>query len=225
MRPNQPNAVFHLFFALLIASAFSNAHAVYKYIDANGQVTYSDRPPPAGAKSLAADTSGAGVAIADLPYAVKASATRYPVTLYSLSSACTACNDARKFLTERGIPFTERTIRGAADISALKKLNLPAEQFPVISIGTQVQTNFEAGALGALLDAAGYPKTSALPQGYKHAPAQAMTSSGSATESIDAKDAPQGAAKSAAGAKPSNARNANSNKTQGSAASTSTIRF
>ncbi len=225
MRPNQPNAVVRLILALLVATAASNALAVYKYLDANGQVTYSDRPPPAGSKSMAADTSGAGVAIADLPYAVKASAMRYPVSLYALGSGCGACDNARKFLTERGIPFTERTIRSAADVSALKKQNLPSEQFPVITVGTQAQSNFDAGALGAMLDAAGYPKTSALPPGYKHAPAKAMTSTPAAAEIAETKDAEPSAPKATSGTRNSSRRMPLNPNDQGNADSASTIRF
>jgi glutaredoxin len=181
MRPNQPETVYRLIFALLVALSASNATALYKYVDANGNVTYSDRPPPPGARSVNPDTSGAGTAGSDLPYAVRASVQRYPVTLYALASDCSPCQHARKFLVERGIPFTEKSIRNAADAATLKKSNLPNDQYPVITVGSQVHSNFEPGALGALLDAAGYPKSSALPPGYKHGPAQAA-SKASATQ-------------------------------------------
>jgi glutaredoxin len=154
---------------LAFALGFSDqAAAMYKYLDTDGRVTYSDRPPPPGAKSLDANTSGAGTSLPDLPFALRGSVTRYPVSLFTLSNACAPCDDARKLLTARGVPFTERIVRGTSDTAAMKKLNLPTGQFPVITVGSQSQTNFEPIAIGALLDAAGYPKSSALPSSYRN---------------------------------------------------------
>jgi glutaredoxin len=236
MRPNQPNAVYRLIFALLVALSAGNALAVYKYVDANGNITYSDRPPPAGSRSVTPDTSGAGNAGSDLPYALRASVQRYPVTLYALTTACAPCQSARKYLVGRGIPFTEKAIRNVADAAALKKLNLPNEQFPVITIGAQVQSNFEPGALGALLDAAGYPKSSALPPGYKQAPAQAASAAAQAeatADDVDAKESSSSPAKGAAKAATNSKANTRAQRlgTKESAAaatvapSTTTIRF
>jgi glutaredoxin len=215
MRPNQPNAVYRLIFALLVALSAGNALAVYKYVDANGNITYSDRPPPAGSRSVTPDTSGAGNAGSDLPYALRASVQRYPVTLYALTTACAPCQSARKYLVGRGIPFTEKAIRNVADAAALKKLNLPNEQFPVITIGAQVQSNFEPGALGAAQAAS--------------AAAQAEATA----DDVDAKESSSSPAKGAAKAATNSKANTRAQRlgTKESAAaapvapSTTTIRF
>jgi glutaredoxin len=156
------------------------ALALYKFIDENGRVAYSDRPPPPGLKNLAANTSGAGSSSDDLPYVLKNSVAKYPVTLYSIAD-CAPCQDARKLFEQRGVPFTEKMVRTTADTDQMKKASLPFERFPVISVGSQTQNSFEAGALHGLLDAAGYPKSSALPRNYKHAIAKDMSTPPAAT--------------------------------------------
>lgn len=153
------------------ASHAGPALAQFKHVDANGKVTYSDRPPPPEVKSgqtikLSSRGNDANrSANPELPFSLKQPATKYPVVLYT-SPDCDHCNTARAHLTARGVPYSEKVIRNNADVAAFKGLGFSEVSFPAITIGSQRQNGFEAGALNTLLDAAGYPKNVPLPSGY-----------------------------------------------------------
>ena len=91
----------------LLAATGASAQQVYRHVDANGRVSFSDRPPAAstapqaGARSGAAASSSSGNPA--LPYELRQVVQRYPVTLYS-GDDCAPCDSGRSLLTTRGIP-------------------------------------------------------------------------------------------------------------------------
>ena len=107
------------------ALATTAAHAqVFRIVGPDGRVTFSDKPPSDG-KATAAPTvtmSGGGSSVASLPVEVRTAATRFPVTLYT-GPDCQPCLLARSFLTNRGVPYTEKTISTADDAQALQRLS------------------------------------------------------------------------------------------------------
>lgn len=107
-----------------------------------------------------------------LPYALAQAAQRYPVTLYTAKD-CAPCDSARSFLNQRGIPFSEKTIGSNADLAALKDL-AHTSNVPALTIGTQTLDGFSDATWSQYLDAAGYPKTSQLPQGWQNAAASPL---------------------------------------------------
>ena len=146
----------------------SSAHAQYKYVAADGSVTYSDRPAPPDARSVVGiRPNGALVAAPEdeLPFAVKQASSKYPVTIYTAAD-CPPCNFLKQHLAKRGVPFSEKILRTAADNTAFKNLGFSETSLPAVSVGSQKQTGFEAGALDGLLDIAGYPKSAKLPANY-----------------------------------------------------------
>jgi glutaredoxin len=167
--------------ALLFCAA--SAQAQYKYVDQAGITTYSDRPPATGdAKRLNLNNQAVG-ATDGLPFALKTAAEKYPVTTYS-SPDCAPCDDLRKHLAQRGVPFTDKLIRNPADAKVFKDLGFAQSDFPVLTVGSQKQVGYERGALDRLLDAAGYPRKSLLPNTYTQAPATPLTNEPVATERV-----------------------------------------
>ena len=152
--------------AAALALVFAgSAHAQYKWIDEEGRVSYSDRMPPAGARLLSAPpgmTRLAGGGEGNLPYALRASLERYPVTIYTTPS-CAPCEMGRAHLNKRGIPFSERQITKPEDLTAVQRLGLAGTMLPGLGVGRDITDGFEPGTWDRLLDAAGYPKTSVLP--------------------------------------------------------------
>jgi len=149
------------------------AHAqVYRIVGSDGRVTFSDRPPPDGkgtpAPSVAMPSSGALAGSGVLPPELRTPASRFPVVLYT-SKDCGPCNSARVFLAGRGIPFTERTVATEADARALRNLSGDI-QLPFATLGAQHLVGFSEAEWSQYMDAAGYPKTSALPASYRNAP-------------------------------------------------------
>jgi glutaredoxin len=154
----------------MLATGHLSAQQIYKSIDKNGRVTYSEIPPAPGSENKLTAESAQNAA---LPYALQQVVSRYPVTLYT-STDCAPCINARLMLTQRGVPFTERTISSNEDIAAYKKLNSD-NNFPLATIASQQLKGYQEDEWSKYLDAAGYPKTSTLPRNYKNPEATTLT--------------------------------------------------
>jgi glutaredoxin len=152
------------------AIGYLHAQQVYKSVDKNGRVTYSEVPPLPGSGDKLTGDSASSVA---LPYALQQVVNRYPVTLYTTAD-CGPCISAKLMLTQRGVPFTERTVSSNEDITAYKKLN-SENNFPLATIAAQQLKGYEEGEWTKYLDAAGYPKSSTLPRNYRNAEAISLT--------------------------------------------------
>lgn len=159
--------------ALVLVAASAMAQPVYRQVDKNGKVTFSDRAPSASAEQAAGPQGGiSSPANAGLPYELRQVAQRYPVTLYS-SEDCAPCGEARTLLTTRGIPFEERTIKSNEEVEALQRMSSQTA-LPLLTIGSQQLKGYSDGDWSKYLDAAGYPKSNILPAGYRNAPARPL---------------------------------------------------
>jgi len=141
---------------------------VYRIVGPNGRVTYSDQPPPANTQArpvTGAGTPAAASPTAALPFALRQTSSRYPVTLYT-SAECNPCRSGMAYLERRGIPFTERTVETNADIQALQRLS-GMTSLPLLTVGNQQLRGFSEAEWKQYLDAAGYPAQSELPTGYR----------------------------------------------------------
>jgi glutaredoxin len=155
----------------LLAASFysplSQAQQVYRIVGPDGKVTFSDQPPPAAsnAKVNAATPGGGAAASAGLPFELRQVSAKYPVTLYT-GANCGSCSAARTMLTNRGVPFSERTVTTNDDIQALQRLSGDAT-VPFATIGGQQLKGFSDSEWTQFLNAAGYPATSVLPASYR----------------------------------------------------------
>ena len=144
---------------------------VYRIVGPDGKVTFSDKPP-ANAQQGKVATTGTGAAAAassngSLPFELRQIVTKYPVVLYS-AAQCAPCDAGRALLTSRGVPFTERTIITNEDRAALQR-QMGDTSLPYLTVGGQRIRGLSESEWTQYLDAAGYPKTSALPAAYKNA--------------------------------------------------------
>lgn len=152
----------------------AQAQGVYRVVGPDGRISFSDRPPLDATKKSSelkpaegsADTdTGTSSSNALLPYQLRETAKRYPVTLYA-SKDCSPCNEARSHLQNRGIPFAERAIETESDVAALKQLS-GQDGLPFATIGSQHLKGFNADSWNQYLSAAGYPAQPQLPAQYK----------------------------------------------------------
>lgn len=152
--------------AVAIAATFP-AHALYKIVGPDGKVTYADRPPAEGANARPVDTAprAATPGAAALPTGLREPATKFPVTLYT-SQDCSPCEDARRFLRQRGVPYSERLVTTNAEGELLNRTTGGAE-LPAVTIGSQAIRGFAADDWRDYLDAAGYPARSVLPASWR----------------------------------------------------------
>ncbi len=143
-----------------LAASGAVAQQMFRWVDKNGKVTYSQDPPPAGAatkverkqlKSSVVETGG-------LPYEVQQTAKNFPVTIYTGPDCGDPCKNGLALLSKRGTPFKEVSVADAAGIAELKKIS-GKEQLPVLIVGKTVATGFTESQWNSTLDLVGYPKT------------------------------------------------------------------
>ncbi len=94
---------------------------------------------------------------------------QHPVTLYT-GTDCVPCESARQLLQQRGVPFTEKLVVSPDDLRAFEQRG-SGRSLPGLSIGAQQLRGLNTAEWTSYLDAAGYPRTSALPVGWKAPPA------------------------------------------------------
>jgi glutaredoxin len=137
------------------------AQSLYRWVDKDGKVHYSDQPPPKEIKKVDQPRLGkSSIETSDLPYDAKKAAQDYPVRLYTTADCAAECKAARDYLAKRGIPFSEQSLATPADGEAFKKLfNTDQVQIPAITVGNRQQIGFAEDGWAGLLDAAGYPRT------------------------------------------------------------------
>jgi glutaredoxin len=134
-------------------------------------VTYGDTPPTAAARVETKALTAGGSNTGELPYELSEAVRNHPVTLYTTAN-CIPCDDARKLLTNRGIPFTEKTVSTNDDIAAFKKISNDG-QLPLLVVGRNRERGFETSIWNTALNAAGYPEANKLPKNYRNPPATA----------------------------------------------------
>jgi len=159
---------FALFLCCCIAAGLAQAAELYRWVDDDGKVHYTDQPPPAGAKKVEEkNLSTSTIDTSELPYATRQAIKKSPVTLYA-NDCGEPCKQARDHLTQRGIPYSAKNPQTSpADAQALTKL-VGAAYVPVLVVGGAASKGYEKGAWDAALDAAGYPKSALV----KKAPAE-----------------------------------------------------
>lgn len=155
---------------LALTATHLQAQPIYRFVSPDGRITFSDKPTVASDTATLVGAGGrfttAGSGADALPYELRQIVSRYPVTLYT-GDNCVPCGTGRAFLVTRGIPFSERTIGTAQDAEALQRIS-GENLLPLLMIGGQQVKGFSDSEWSQFLDAAGYPKTSQLPAGYRH---------------------------------------------------------
>jgi len=133
---------------------------IYRWVDQEGKVHYSQTPPPPGAKNIQkkAFSGGDPVDSTNLPYATQLAAKNFPVTLRTSPDCGAPCSQARAALVRRGVPFREISVVTPEDLGELKKLS-GKSQLPHLVVGSQMQSGFLEDLYSELLDTAGYPSS------------------------------------------------------------------
>lgn len=156
--------------ALLIAAFLpALAAAQFKWVDANGRVTYGDNPPRDAKNIEPVRRTGADSSdpLAALPYEVRRAAAAFPLTLYTASDCGSPCSGARDLLRARGAPYAEITLATPQDLEAFKKLDL-GDKVPVLMVGRQSVKEFKPDDWHRTLDSAGYPRSAQLPPSWRN---------------------------------------------------------
>jgi glutaredoxin len=126
----------------ILLTAPASAAQLYRWVDDKGNVEYRDTPPPSSAKK---------VETRSMPTSPQSA----HVTLWN--SDCGApCEQARAYLTRRGVPFAEMDPKN--DIEAFKRLTGGIE-VPVLFVGVTRINGFNEKIWESALDSAGYGRS------------------------------------------------------------------
>ncbi len=148
-----------LFVLLLVQAGAGAAGTLYRWVDSDGHVHYSDQPPPPSVKNSEEKKTGGSVIEGGQPYVLQQAVKNFPLTFYATPECGEGCTKAREFLNKRGVPFTEKNPRQPAEAEALKKI-AGEVVVPVLAVGnTQPLKGFDESAWNNALDATGYPRT------------------------------------------------------------------
>src|SRR4029453_8685078 len=145
--------------AAMVAVGATAQQQVYRYVDKDGKVVYSDRSPPSDSKDVQAKRLSPNfIENNTLPLATSQAAEKFPATLYTFACG-TVCENAEGLLNRRGVPFTTVNVEDAKGAEQLKKLT-GEQQAPVLVVGDKlIAKGFNEARWTAMLDDAGYPKS------------------------------------------------------------------
>jgi len=147
-----------LLLGLASGSVAAQTQQVYRYIDADGRVVYSDRQPPPTAKDAQAKRIGPNsIETSALSFATQQAQERYPVTLYSFGCGV-ICDTAQGVLNKRGVPHLLVDVGQSEGADKLKKLTGGLDA-PTLQVGEQYAVGFNESRWQTMLSDAGYPKT------------------------------------------------------------------
>ena len=121
--------------ALLATGGMVHAGQLYKWVDADGKVHYTDQPPPPDARKAERKKLGDKPGTQGLPYALQEATRRFPVTLYTASDCGDACKQASAYLSKRGVPHKSLDARDPAAADALSALTGGKLEVPVMTVG------------------------------------------------------------------------------------------
>lgn len=130
---------------------------VYQWTDENGQVHFSDMPPPSRS-NVEEKRVFTGRPDATLPFSLRQLSTDFPVTLYVSQNCGEWCDRARALLTGRGIPFSETELATEEDVNAFRALFGGDPLVPAATVGNRQLKGFAESSWNTLLDQVGYPR-------------------------------------------------------------------
>jgi len=131
---------------LLINSA--NAGKLYKWVDANGNISYQDQPPPKNANVLRESSIDENGSLSD-------KVEQQAVTVYTVPN-CAACSELLSRLVEIGVPVEEQNLDNNRDAQQ-RVLELSDSLIaPTVVINGRALPNPNLQNLNEALETAGY---------------------------------------------------------------------
>ena len=143
---------------LLICASYSSltnqawAAKMYKWVDADGKISYQDKPPPKSGKLI--ETSELKTRAAASASPSNANQNRAPVTAYTIAN-CEACVQLMAFLNRVGIPVVELSLQDREVQSRILSLSGKIAA-PTLFIGDALIDDLSEQGLITKLAGAGY---------------------------------------------------------------------
>ena len=151
--------VLSLLAVAIMAPVTVDAQQVYRWVDADGRVQYSDQAPPAGTKNVQEkNVGGNSIQNNDLSLVAQDAQKKNPVTVY-ISECGEACDAGKAYLNKRGIPHTVVDPTRSLELNKKFKEETGGSVVPVMKVGEKRLSGWSESSWASALDAAGYPKT------------------------------------------------------------------
>jgi hypothetical protein len=161
---------------VIALGAAAQTPPIYRYVDPNGRVVYSDHMPPANSKNVESKRLTQNYIETDkMPLAAKQARDRFPVTLYTFDCG-ELCDKAQGLLNRRGVPYRVVDVKTQEGVDKLQKITGDT-QVRCCAGDKLLAKGFSEARWQALLDDAGYPKAPA-PRRTPQPPAEASKASG-----------------------------------------------
>ncbi|HYR01104.1 MAG TPA: DUF4124 domain-containing protein [Casimicrobiaceae bacterium] len=147
--------------AVVAMGAAAQNQQVYRYVDKEGRVVYSDRGPPADARDVQSKRlRGNVIENNEMPLAAQQAQERFPVTLYSFGCG-EVCTAAEALLNRRGVPYSAVNVETPEGAEQLSKMTGELKA-PVLQVGDRTFVKgYSDTQWNKALDEAGYPKAPA----------------------------------------------------------------
>lgn len=142
--------------SMTLAVGTASAQKMYKWVDAQGNVSYHDRPPPSDS-SYTVQEKRIGSKRESATDAADEAAQKNPVVLYAVPK-CPSCDQARTYLKSRNVPFADKNVESDVKLQQELKAKAGGLSVPTIMVGTKVLNGYLESLLAGELDQAGYPK-------------------------------------------------------------------
>ncbi len=140
-----------LLLLLVSVSTQVTAGKLYKWVDADGNISYQDTPPPNNAKVLEESTINSSGAVA----AQTEPAEAVPVVVYTVDD-CDSCEMLLLRLRQLEVPFSEESLLNK-DIQAEILSIGEAIAAPALKVGNRYVNDFSDSTLVRTLQEAGVP--------------------------------------------------------------------
>ena len=138
----------------LLAGIPAEAQQIYRWVDENGRVQYTDKPPAGVKAKPVADRINSYSGTPTVTGSASAGATRPEIKMYS-TEWCGYCKKAREYMTRNRLRFTELDVEKSPAARA-EYQRLGGRGVPVILVGAQRMTGYSEEAFVQMLKAAGY---------------------------------------------------------------------
>ena len=141
---------------LLACIPAADAQTIYRWVDSNGRVQYTDKPP-AGVKASPVESrinSYSGTPTVTGAASASAGGTQPEIKMYS-TDWCGYCKQARAYFAANRVRYTELDVEKVPAARA-EYQRMGARGVPVILVGEQRMNGYSEERLAAMLKAAGY---------------------------------------------------------------------
>ena len=139
---------------VLLASIPADAQPIYRWVDDNGRVQYTDKPPAGVKAKPVADRINSYSGPATVTGSASAGGTRPQIRMYS-TDWCVYCRKAREYMARNRIRYTELDVEKSATAKA-EYQHLGGRGVPVIFVGAQRMNGYSEEGFAQMLKAAGY---------------------------------------------------------------------